>query len=211
MNEKIATIIEVLDEMFPNAQCELNFNNNLELVISVLLSAQATDKSVNKVTVDLFNKYQTLDDYINVDQKELEDDLRTIGLYKNKAKNIKKLAQQLKDDFNGQIPDNREDLETLAGVGRKTANVVISNAFNIPAIAVDTHVERVSKRLKLAYKNDSVLTVERKLEKKFPRDRWSRTHHQLVLFGRYHCKAKKPLCDGCKLKKYCRYPNIDDY
>lgn len=211
MNDKIRDIIDVLNEMYPNPECELNHNSDLELVIAVLLSAQTTDISVNKVTATLFKKYQTLDDYINVDQKELENDLRSIGLYKNKAKNIKILANQIKNDFNGQVPGNLSDLESLAGVGRKTANVVLSVAFDVPAIAVDTHVNRVAKRLKLAYQKDDVLTVERKLEKKFPKDIWTRLHHQMVFFGRYHCKAKKPECDGCPLKIHCRYPNIDDY
>lgn len=211
MDKKIEKIIEVLDLMYPDAYCELNYSNDLELIIAVLLSAQTTDKQVNIVTKELFKKYQTLDDYLNADLQDLENDLRRIGLYKNKAKNIKKLAQQVKDNFNSQIPKTREELMSLAGVGRKTANVVISCAYNIPAIAVDTHVERVAKRLKLAYKNDSVLKVEEKLMRKFPKELWSKLHHQLIFFGRYHCKAINPECDGCLLKEICRYPHINDY
>lgn len=200
--------MQVLDEMYPEAQGELNYSNDLELVLAVLLSAQTTDKAVNKVTEKLFKKCRTLDDYINIPIEELENDLRAIGLYKNKAKNIKALAIKVKEDFNGEIPQTRDELVTLPGVGRKTANVVISNAFDIPAIAVDTHVERVAKRLKLAYLNDSVLKVEQKLMRKFPREKWGTIHHQLIFFGRYHCKAIRPHCDGCKLKEECRYPNI---
>lgn len=211
MDNKVKEIIDVLNLMYPDAYCELNYSNDLELVIAVLLSAQTTDKQVNIVTKDLFNKYQSLDDYINADLSQLENDIRRIGLYKNKAKHIKQLVQQIKDDYQGQIPKSREELMKLSGVGRKTANVVISCAYNIPAIAVDTHVERVAKRLKLAYKNDSVLKVEEKLMKKFPKELWSKLHHQLIFFGRYHCKAQNPQCDGCLLKNICRYPHINDY
>ncbi|MEG0283445.1 MAG: endonuclease III [Erysipelotrichales bacterium] len=208
MDSRAQEIKDVLEEMYPDAYCELNFSNELELVIAVLLSAQTTDKSVNKLTINLFKKYPTLDDYINVDIKELENDLRRIGLYKNKAKNVKKLAVMIKEDFNGEVPRTQEELEMLPGVGRKTANVVLSVAFGIPAIAVDTHVERVAKRLKLAYKNDSILKVEEKLMRKFNKEDWSKLHHQIIFFGRYHCKAQKPECEGCKLKHLCRYPNI---
>jgi endonuclease III len=206
--DKVTKVMKVLDEMYPDASPELNFSNELELVIAVLLSAQTTDKAVNKVTAKLFKKCPTLDDYINIPVEELEKDLRSIGLYKNKAKNVKALALKIKNDFNGQVPDTRAQLETLPGVGRKTANVVIANAFDTPAMAVDTHVERVAKRLKLAYRNDSILKVEEKLMRKFPQAKWSKLHHQLIFFGRYHCKAINPHCDGCKLKKECRYPNI---
>ncbi|MDF9866872.1 endonuclease-3 [Bacilli bacterium PM5-3] len=209
MDKRALKIKEVLDKMYPDAYCELNFSNELELLIAVLLSAQTTDKSVNKLTKMLFKKYQSVDDYINADINELENDLRTIGLYKNKAKNIIKLANMLKNDFNKTIPHTREELERLPGVGRKTANVVLSCAFNVPTIAVDTHVERVAKRLKLAYKNDSVLKVEEKLMKKFPKEMWSKLHHQLIFFGRYHCKAINPNCNTCQLKELCRYPNIN--
>ena len=209
--DKITKITNVLDRMYPDAYCELNFSNELELLIAVMLSAQTTDVSVNKLTKTLFKKYKCLDDYIAAKQSELEQDIKSIGLYKNKSKNVKALTKMLLDDFDGKVPQNRTDLEKLPGVGRKTANVVLSTAFNYPAIAVDTHVERVSKRLKLAYKNDSVLQVEQKLMRKFPKDKWSKLHHQLIFFGRYHCKAKNPECDGCLLIRECRYPNIDDY
>lgn len=206
--DKIQKIMYVFNEMYPDAYCELDFSNELELLIAVLLSAQTTDKSVNKLTKTLFQKYQNIDDYLNVELSELENDLKVIGLYKNKAKHIKKLTHILKYDFNSQVPNDFKALQTLPGVGRKTANVVISCAFNTPAIAVDTHVERVSKRLKLAYNNDSILKVEEKLMKKFPKDQWSKIHHQMIFFGRYHCKAINPLCSDCNLKEICRYPHL---
>lgn len=205
---KIDTILDAFDQMYPDAYCELNFSNELELLIAVLLSAQTSDKSVNKLTKHLFSKYKNINDYINTDLKELENDLKVIGLYKNKAKNIKKLVEILKNEKDSQVPNDFEFLQTLPGVGRKTANVVISCAFNTPAIAVDTHVERVSKRLKLAYTNDSVFKVEQKLMNKFPKERWSKIHHQMIFFGRYHCKAINPKCSECILKEICRYPHI---
>ena len=208
MDKKCQLIKDVLDEMYPDAYCELNFSNELELVIAVMLSAQTTDKSVNKLTETLFKKYQNIDDYLMVEQKDLENDLRRIGLYKNKAKNIKKMTEIIKNEYYGKIPNDRYALESLPGIGRKTANVVLSCAFDIPTIAVDTHVERIAKRLKLAYQNDSVLKVEEKLMKKFPKESWSKLHHQLVFFGRYHCKAINPNCDNCKLKSICCYPNL---
>jgi len=207
--EKYNYIMSVLDIMYPDAFCELNYHSIFDLVIAVMLSAQTTDISVNKVTDVLFQKYKSVDDYINCDIKDLEEDLRFIGLYKNKAKNIKLLCQKIKDDYNGQVPMKRKDLESLPGVGRKTANVVLSEGFRIPAIAVDTHVSRVAKRLKLAYLNDDVWTIEQKLMRKFPRERWHKLHHQMVFFGRYHCKAQAPDCDNCQLKVVCRYPKID--
>ena len=207
MDKRCLKIKEVLDQMYPDAYCELNFSNELELTLAVLLSAQTTDKAVNKLTKTLFKKYQSLDDYLNVELNELENDLRSIGLYKNKAKNIKKLALLVKEEYGGKIPNDRPSLESLPGVGRKTANVVLSCGFNIPTIAVDTHVERVSKRLRLAYANDSVLKVEEKLMRKFPKEMWSKLHHQLIFFGRYHCKAINPECIDCALKDLCRYSN----
>ncbi len=205
---RVDTILEVMNEMFPNAKCELNHTNSFELLIAVMLSAQTTDKSVNILTTSLFKKYHTPDDYINVDIKELEQDVKKIGLYKNKAKNLKKMSQSLVDNFDGVVPSSQEKLESLAGVGRKTANVVLSVWFDVPRIAVDTHVERVSKRLKLAYKNDSVKQVEEKLMRKLPKDKWSDTHHKMIFFGRYHCMARNPKCENCKLQELCRYPNI---
>lgn len=205
---RVNLILSVLDEMFPNAKCELNHTNSLELLIAVMLSAQTTDKSVNTLTRLLFLKYKKVEDYVNVDLKELENDLKRIGLYKNKAKNIKSTAKLLIEKFNSYVPSSQIELESLPGVGRKTANVVLSVWFDVPRIAVDTHVNRVSKRLKLAYLKDTVFQVEEKLMRKIPKNRWSDTHHKMIFFGRYHCTSRNPKCEECKLKEVCRYPNI---
>ncbi len=205
---RVEAITKALDDMFGEATIELNHSNPLELLIAVMLSAQSTDASVNKITPSLFNKYRSVDDYINAEAQTLENDLKAIGLYKNKAKNIKATASDLKERFNGRVPSTQEDLESLPGVGRKTANVVLSVLYGVPRIAVDTHVERVSKRLKLAYTKDTPLKVEDKLMRKFPKERWSKLHHQMIFFGRYHCTAKRPKCHRCPLIHWCRYPHI---
>ncbi|OIJ14774.1 endonuclease III [Anaerobacillus alkalilacustris] len=193
-----------MEKMFPDAHCELNHDNPFELTIAVLLSAQCTDVLVNKVTKELFKKYKKPEDYLAVPLEELEQDIRSIGLYRTKAKNIKKLCQSLIEDFRGEVPRERDELVRLAGVGRKTANVVTSVAFNVPAIAVDTHVERVSKRLGICKWKDSVLEVEKTLMRKIPEHLWSDTHHRLIFFGRYHCKAQSPQCEICPLLYLCR-------
>jgi endonuclease III len=190
--------------MFPDAHCELNHSNPFELVIAVALSAQCTDVLVNKVTKDLFQKYRTPEDYLNVPLEELQNDIRSIGLYRNKAKNIQSLCRLVLNEYGGEIPKDRDELTKLPGVGRKTANVVVSVAYNIPAIAVDTHVERVSKRLGICRWKDSVLEVEKTLMKKVPKEEWSVTHHRLIFFGRYHCKAQNPQCPSCPLLDLCR-------
>lgn len=203
-NKKALQMIDVISDMFPDAECELKHDNPFQLTIAVLLSAQTTDNSVNKVTAKLFQKYHTAEDFLQVPQEELENDIRTIGLYRNKAKNIQKLCRSLLDKFNGEIPRTHKELESLAGVGRKTANVVMSVAFDEPSLAVDTHVERVSKRLGICRWKDNVCQVEEKLCKVVPRERWNRTHHQLIFFGRYHCLARSPKCDVCPLFDDCR-------
>lgn len=202
--KKALEMIDVIADMFPNAECELKHDNAFELTIAVLLSAQCTDNLVNKVTRTLFQKYKTPQDYLNVDIEELQNDIRSIGLYRNKAKNIQKLCQSLLEQFNGQIPSTHKELESLAGVGRKTANVVMSVAFYEPSLAVDTHVERVSKRLGINRWKDNVTQVEDRLCSIIPKERWSRSHHQLIFFGRYHCLARKPKCDICPLLDDCR-------
>lgn len=204
--ERVERVLNVIDEMFPDAKCELKHKNPWQLLIAVMMSAQTTDKSVNAITEHLFQKYQSVDDFANADLKELENDIRKIGLYRNKAKNIIGICQALIRDFNGEVPKTHKELETLPGVGRKTANVVLSVAFEQPALAVDTHVERVSKRLKLAKKDDTVLEVEKKLCKAIPRQRWIKTHHQLIFFGRYFCKATSPMCLECPLFDICNDP-----
>lgn len=202
--KKALEMIDVIAKMFPDAECELKHDNAFELTIAVLLSAQCTDNLVNKVTRTLFQKYKTPQDYLNVDIEELQNDIRSIGLYRNKAKNIQKLCQSLIDQFNGDIPNTHKALESLAGVGRKTANVVMSVAFDEPSLAVDTHVERVSKRLGINRWKDNVTQVEERLCSIIPRERWSKSHHQLIFFGRYHCLARKPKCDICPLLDDCR-------
>jgi endonuclease III len=204
MNAKVRHILDTIAEMFPDAHCELMHSNPFELTIAVLLSAQCTDETVNKVTETLFQKYKRPEDYLNVPLEELEQDIRRIGLFRNKAKNIQALCALLLDKHGGEVPREHEKLVELPGVGRKTANVVVSNAFGVPAMAVDTHVERVSKRLGLAGPDDSVLEVEKKLMKKVPRQEWTDTHHRLIFFGRYHCKAQNPNCGACPLLEHCR-------
>ncbi len=201
---QIRYCLDTMADMYPEAHCELIHDNPFELVIAVALSAQCTDALVNKVTKNLFQKYKTPEDYLSVSLEELQQDIRSIGLFRNKAKNIQKLCQMLLDDYNGKVPEDRDELTKLPGVGRKTANVVVSVAFGIPAIAVDTHVERVSKRLAICRWKDSVLEVEKALMKKVPMDEWSVTHHRMIFFGRYHCKAQRPQCEECRLLEVCR-------
>ena len=202
--KEVKYCIDKMGEMFPHAQCELVHSNPFELLIAVVLSAQATDASVNKVTKHLFQKYKSPEDYVKVPLEELQEDIRTIGLFRNPANNIKKLSQMLIEEYNGEVPRTREELMKLPGVGRKTANVVVSVAFGIPAIAVDTHVERVSKRLGICRWKDSVLEVEKTLMNKIPKEEWSIAHHRLIFFGRYHCKAQNPQCEICPLLELCR-------
>ncbi|MGP4060051.1 endonuclease III [Halobacillus sp. H74] len=205
LNKKqIRHCLDAFEEMFPEAECELTHSNPFELLVAVVLSAQATDALVNKVTPGLFEKYKTPEDFMAVPLEELQDDIRRIGLYRNKAKNIKKLSQTLVEEHGGEVPSTKKQLENLAGVGRKTANVVASVAFDEPAIAVDTHVERVSKRLGICRWKDSVLEVEKTLMRKIPIEEWSATHHRMIFFGRYHCKAQRPNCEECPLLFLCR-------
>jgi endonuclease-3 len=203
-NTQIRFCLDKMGEMFPSAHCELNHSNPFELVVAVSLSAQCTDALVNKVTKELFKKYKTPEDYLNVPLEELQNDIRSIGLYRNKAKNIQNLCRLLLEKYDSQVPNDRDELINLPGVGRKTANVVVSVAFGTPAIAVDTHVERVSKRLAICRWKDSVLEVEKTLMKKVPKEEWSITHHRMIFFGRYHCKAQNPQCGSCPLLELCR-------
>lgn len=196
--------IEKMYQMFPEAHGELQHNNAYELLIAVILSAQATDVSVNKATPALFEAFPTPEDLAAASVEEIIPKIKTIGLYRNKAKNIKACAQQLIENFGGQVPTTREALVSLPGVGRKTANVVLGDAFGIPAIAVDTHVERVSKRLRICKLNASVLEVEETLMRKIPEDLWVKTHHTLIFFGRYHCTARNPRCEVCPLLDMCQ-------
>ncbi len=197
-------LLDYLDYLFPNPKCELIYQKDYQLLMAVVLSAQSTDKRVNSVTPIIFSKYPTLEDLKKANLSDLEEIIRPVGSFRKKAAFLKGIATRLVDEFNGVVPIDREVLESFPGVGRKTVNVFLGEFYGVPAIAVDTHVERVSKRLKLAYLNDSVLYVERKLMKKVPKDRWARFHLQMVLFGRYYCKAVKPLCKDCPLKEFCR-------
>lgn len=189
--EETVKVIEAMGKMFPEAKAELSHKNSFELLIAVILSAQTTDVGVNKVTPGLFESYPTPEKMMEADLKDLEEKINTIGLFRNKAKFIKKTAAKLVEEFDSEVPNNRKDLESLSGVGRKTANVVMSVAFEEPAIAVDTHVKRVSKRLGIAAEEASTLEVEKTLMDKLPKDLWSVAHHRLIFFGRYQCPARK--------------------
>ena len=202
MNNKL--IEEYLDYLFPNPKCELVYHTDYELLMAVVLSAQSTDKRVNTVTPIIFKRYSTLKELKEADLKDLEDIIRPVGSFRKKASYIKDIATILVDEFNGVVPRDRDILMKFPGVGRKTINVFLSEYYNEPAIAVDTHVERISKRLGIASKNDDVLKVEKKLMKFFKKEEWGRRHLQLVLFGRYYCKAIKPECRDCRLKDICK-------
>lgn len=196
--------MEIMYEMFPNATCELVHKDAFQLLISVILSAQTTDVAVNKVTPALFEAYPTVFDLAQAPLEDIISKIRTIGLYKNKAKNIKCCAEQLITNFHAQVPSSREELMTLAGVGRKTANVVMGDAFNEPAFAVDTHVERITKRLRICKLNATVSEVETTLMRKIPESLWVKSHHTMIFFGRYHCLARNPHCDRCPLLFMCQ-------
>ena len=202
---RVEKMQQYLDYLFPDPQCELIYHSDYELLIAVVLSAQSTDKRVNSVTPILFQKYPTLKALKEASLEDLENILRPIGSYHKKASYIKEIARIIVDDYQGSMPCDRKILESFPGVGRKTVNVVFSEYYHIPAFAVDTHVERVSKRLGLAKEQDHVLTIEEKLKKAFPKEEWGGRHLQMVLFGRYYCKAIKPDCSSCKLKEICFY------
>ena len=197
-------ILNYLDELYPNTICELEFTKDYELLLAIVMSAQTTDKRVNMVNKILFSKYDTLEKIANASIEDIEEIIKPIGTYKKKSIFIKEISKRLLEDNYIAIPNNRSYLESLPGVGRKTTNVFLSVIYNEPAIAVDTHVDRVSKRLGLANEKDTVLTVEKKLMKKLPKEKWSKTHHQMVHFGRYKCKSVSPICEDCKLKDICK-------
>lgn len=204
MKKRTKEILEILKEDYPDAKCELNHESPFQLLVATILSAQTTDKKVNEVTETLFKDYPNLDAFLTLDVLELEERIRQIGLYRSKAKNLIMMCNQLKQNFNGEVPRTMEEIISLAGAGRKTANVVLSNAFGVPSIAVDTHVFRVSNRLALA-DSDNVLEVEKQLQKELPKDEWSLTHHLLIFHGRRCCIARNPKCEICNLTKYCKY------
>lgn len=208
--DKTKIIREYFDELLPSASCELNYNSDYGFLIAVMLSAQCTDKKVNIVTEKLFSKYKTLSELNDAPLEEIEEFLKPLGLFKNKAKNLKEITNDLLNKFNGVVPSSKEDLMSLKGVGNKTSNVVRIELFKIPEFPVDTHVFRVSKRLGLAAEEDDVYEVEKKLKKIFPSDSWILLHHQFIHFGRYYCKAKSPSCLNCKLRGICTYSKKSD-
>jgi endonuclease III len=197
-------LLEKLDIMIPDPKCELNYNKDYELLIATVLSAQCTDARVNMVTKELFSKYDIYS-LAAANINDIKKIIKSVGTYTRKSEYIIEIAKRLVNDYNGKVPNDRKYLESLPGVGRKTCNVVLSNIYDVPTIAVDTHVERVSKRLNLVRQNDDVIKVENKLMKKIPKNKWSRFHHQMVLFGRYICKSKNPDCENCLLNNECKY------
>lgn len=207
MNKKSELIVCELQKLYPNAHCELLYNNVFELLCAVCLSAQTTDNSVNKVTPKLFEKYPNAFLLSKAEVSDVERIIKNIGLYRNKAKNLVLMSKMLVSEYGGNVPGSMEELVKLQGVGRKTANVVLGECFNIPTFAVDTHVSRVSKRLGIAKECDDVYDIETKLKKKFPRFLWNRLHHQIIFFGRYKCKAIKPFCDDCPFFIICKEKN----
>lgn len=197
-------ILNYLNEIIPNPVCELNYNKDYELLLAVMLSAQTKDARVNKVTKVLFNKYDSLKKLKEANIKDIESIIKELGNYHKKSEAVINIAKILDEKYNGKVVNNRKVLENLPMVGRKTTNVVLSELFNEPTIAVDTHVERVSKRLGLVKKDDDVIKIEEKLKRKFDKNIWSKLHKQFVLFGRHYCTSKKPSCNNCKLQIYCK-------
>lgn len=206
VQEKVNVVYDGLDELFHGRSCELDFTTNFELLVAVILSAQCTDKRVNQVTAELFKEYNTPEKIANMPVSELEKKIYSCGFYRNKAQNIISCAKDLIARFGGQVPSNFEDLVSLAGVGRKTANVVMAVGFRQPAFAVDTHVFRVSNRLGLV-DTKSVEECEKLMKQNTDKDKWIDLHHYLVLFGRYYCKAIKPECEGCRFAGICEFLN----
>ncbi|MCR5332616.1 MAG: endonuclease III [Bacilli bacterium] len=193
-----------LDELYSDAHCELNYTKDYELLIAIMLSAQTTDKAVNKATAILFSRYHSLEELANTDIKDIEKCLAFLGMYKNKAKNVIGIAQRIVNDFDGKVPSNGDDLLSLPGIGNKTKNCYLAEMYHEPLLAVDTHVQRISKRLGICKEKDDVVTMEKKLIKYIPSDRLIKTNHQIIWFGRYFCKAVKPNCEECKIKAFCK-------
>ncbi len=208
-NEKINEILSLLKEHYPDVKTRLNFKNGYECIVAVSLSARTTDNQVNNITPVLFKSYSDIYKLAAAQPSDIEPLINKCGLYKNKSRNLVKMANVIVKEFRGEIPDNMSDLLTLPGVGRKTANVVISTLFDQPAIAVDTHVFRVSRRLGMASGKDAH-KVERELMKAIPKEDWSETHHRLIAHGREVCRSRKPICDNCFLKNICPQKKMKD-
>lgn len=200
--KRAAEIIKVLEREYPDARTSLNFTTPLELLVATILSAQCTDRRVNEVTGNLFQKYRTAEDYAAADPAVLEADIRSAGFYRHKARHIISCCRDIVERFGGRVPGTREELVTLAGVGRKTANVVLGNIFGVPALPVDTHVTRLARRLGLTSHNDPV-KIESDLMEIVPRDRWTSLSHELIYHGRAVCRARKPRCEECALIRFC--------
>ncbi len=203
MKTNIALISSFLDETYPHVGCELNYQKDYELVIAVMLSAQTTDNAVNAVSKVLFVKYDSLEKYANAKLEDIENIIRSIGLYKNKAKNIIGIAKSLLENYNGVLPSDKDELQKLPGIGNKSAGVIRAEVFKIPDLPVDTHILRISKRLNLAKEKDDPYQTEMKLKKSFPESSWIKIHHQLIHFGRDICLARNPQCQRCKLQGIC--------
>ena len=204
--DKIKEVLDILEETYPEAECALHHQNVFQLIVAVALSAQTTDKSVNVVTPALFERYPDADALAAADVEEVSEHIKRIGMYKTKAKNIVGMAQKLVSDYDGQVPEDYDALVSLPGVGRKTANVVLSVGFGHQRIAVDTHVFRVANRIGLVHEKD-VLKTELSLMERIPEERWSRTHHSLIFHGRQCCDSRKPKCDDCPINTLCEYIN----
>ena len=201
-SEEATKVIQAMGQLFPEAKAELNHDSPFQLLIAVILSAQTTDVGVNKVTPGLFEAYPTPEALMQADLEDIMEKIKTIGLYRNKAKFIKSCATDIVERFGGEVPQTRKELQSLAGVGRKTANVVMSVAFDEPAIAVDTHVNRISKKFNIAPEDASIRQVENCLMEKLPEDLWSQAHHWLIFFGRYQCPARDHDHEECVRKVY---------
>ena len=198
-------ISNYVDSLFPDAKCELFYSQDYELAIAVMLSAQTTDKAVNATTYTLFKDFPTLQAIENAPIEEIEKRIKSLGLYKNKAKNIKGIVHKIITDFDGKLPNDKDLLQTLPGIGNKSAGVIRIEVFKVPDLPVDTHIIRITNRLGIASKEDEPIDIERKLKKLIPESRWIKTHHQLIHFGRYFCTARNPRCEECALRKYCKY------
>lgn len=205
-NEKEKIIRDFLDSNYPFSKCELNYSKDYELLISIILSAQTTDKKVNEITSLLFKKYDSIDSFYIASINEIENDIKSLGLYKNKAKTIKNIASSLKNNFNYKVPDNKKDLLSIKGVGNKSANVVLIELYNKEEFPVDTHIYRISKRLGITKESDNISKTEKKLKLFFKKD-FKKLHHEIISFGRNKCKAISPICYNCPLSIICNYKN----
>ena len=203
--EKYQVIEQYIDSLFPDAKCELFYSKDYELVIAVMLSAQTTDKAVNQVTESLFKDYPSLESLDKASLEDVENHIKRLGMYKNKAANIKGIAHTLLKDFDGVVPSDKELLQTLPGIGNKSAGVIRAEVFKIPDLPVDTHIIRITNRLGIANTKDQPIDIEHKLKKIIPEESWIKSHHQLIHFGRYFCTARSPKCEECKLRNICKY------